>query len=224
MCAPLIDNQPVMVTSQLNIWLTKSMEQNHSWEASSYSASEIPLFKVCYRFQHRPPLVPILSQIILAHSLPAYFFNIHFNIILLYTSRSSKWSLPLKVSPQNPVCAIPPFPKNMLRAPSTSSSFDHPNSTWPGVKTTKLLSERNFLQGPVISLHLATGVFFSALFSNTLILCSLRWVIKFHAHIIPYPTAFPYGNGMVLHFYQQQESSTTKTVHKVINKGLKAYV
>ena len=42
--------------------------------------------------------------------------------------------------------------------------------------------------------------------------------------IIPYPTAFPYGNGMVLHFYQQQESSTTKTVHKVINKGLKAYV
>ena len=40
----------------------------------------------------------------------------------------------------------------------------------------------------------------------------------------PYPTAFPYGNGMVLHFYQQQESSTTKSVHKVINKGLKAYV
>ena len=42
--------------------------------------------------------------------------------------------------------------------------------------------------------------------------------------INPYPTAFPYGNGMVLHFYQQQESSTTKTVHKVINMGLKAYV
>ena len=40
----------------------------------------------------------------------------------------------------------------------------------------------------------------------------------------PYPTAFPYGNGMVLHFYQQQESITTKTVHKVINKGLKTYV
>jgi hypothetical protein len=39
----------------------------------------------------------------------------------------------------------------------------------------------------------------------------------------PYPTAFPCGNGMVLHFYQQQESSTTKTVHRVINKGLKTY-
>ena len=43
-------------------------------------------------------------------------------------------------------------------------------------------------------------------------------------HFIPYPTAFPYGNGVVLHFYQQQESSTTETIHKVINKGLKAYV
>ena len=48
---------------------------------------------------------------------------------------------------------------------------------------------------------------------------------EIHAkHINPYRTAFPYGNGMVLHFYQQQESSTTKTVHKVINKGLKTYV
>ena len=47
-----------------------------------------------------------------------------------------------------------------------------------------------------------------------------HWV----CYINPYPTAFPYGNGMVLHFYQQQESSTTKTVHKVINKGLKTYV
>ena len=50
-------------------------------------------------------------------------------------------------------------------------------------------------------------------------------ILKSNFHTInPYPTAFPYGNGMVLHFYQQQESSTTKTVHKVINKGLKTYV
>ena len=50
------------------------------------------------------------------------------------------------------------------------------------------------------------------------------WLELFALLINPYPTAFPYGNGMVPHFYQQQESSTTKTVHKVINKGLKAYV
>ena len=49
-------------------------------------------------------------------------------------------------------------------------------------------------------------------------LCRLQETIN------PYPTAFPYGNGMVLHFYQQQEGSTTKPIHKVINKGLKAYV
>ena len=49
--------------------------------------------------------------------------------------------------------------------------------------------------------------------------------VKHRPHQVnPYRTAFPYGNGMVLHFYQQQESSMTKTVHKVINKGLKAYV
>ena len=51
-----------------------------------------------------------------------------------------------------------------------------------------------------------------------------RWTFISVCFINPYPTAFPYGNGMVLHFYQQQESSTTKTVHKVINKGLKTYV
>ena len=58
------------------------------------------------------------------------------------------------------------------------------------------------------------GIYFHALLKISQCICMY----------IPYPTAFPYGNGMVLHFYQQQESSTTKTVHKVINKGLKAYV
>ena len=61
------------------------------------------------------------------------------------------------------------------------------------------------------------------------------FILYFHGNLLhvkntadgkinPYPTAFPYGNGMVLHFYQQQENSTTKTVHKVINKRLKTYV
>ena len=51
-----------------------------------------------------------------------------------------------------------------------------------------------------------------------------RQTLRVSPKFNPYPTAFLYGNGMVLHFYQQQESSTTKTVHKVINKGLKTYV
>ena len=66
-------------------------------------------------------------------------------------------------------------------------------------------------------------------FSNAIYICECFVYVWFccyhcHEHFNPYPTAFPYGNGMVLHFYQQQESSTTKTVHKVINKGLKIYV
>ena len=60
-------------------------------------------------------------------------------------------------------------------------------------------------------------------------ICIQTWIFQVNQvsqgqTLNPYPTAFPYGNGMVLHFYQQQESSTTKTVHKVINKGLKTYV
>ena len=54
--------------------------------------------------------------------------------------------------------------------------------------------------------------------------CLTTQSFESHFSLNPYPTAFPYGSGMVLHFYQQQESSMTKTVHKVINKGLKAYV
>ena len=60
---------------------------------------------------------------------------------------------------------------------------------------------------------------------QTIRVCNFKnTVIVEVKQVNPYPTAFPYGNGMVLHFYQQQESSTTKTVHKVINKGLKTYV
>ena len=62
--------------------------------------------------------------------------------------------------------------------------------------------------------------------SPPLVVETTRVITKTYTQSVinPYPTAFPYGNGMVLHFYQQQEISTTKTVHKVIIKGLKAYV
>ena len=74
-----------------------------------------------------------------------------------------------------------------------------------------------------------TGVDYIHLW-NVVISCKnylvLFTIISFNMAVVfnPYPTAFPYGNGMVLHFYQQQESSTTKTVNKVINKRLKTYV
>ena len=45
-----------------------------------------------YRLWNSPPIVPILSQIILARIFPNDFFSIHFNIILPSTPRSSKRS------------------------------------------------------------------------------------------------------------------------------------
>ena len=68
-----------------------------------------------------------------------------------------------------------------------------------------------------------TMQYFHLVTSLSIAECS-NFVARSRDSFNPYPTAFPYGNGMVLHFYQQQESSTTKTVHKVINKGLEAYV
>ena len=76
---------------------------------------------------------------------------------------------------------------------------------------------------PVIYTGLGLPSLSSALVTSAQIPDQTKFAYESDSNI-PYPTAFPYGNGMVLHFYQQQESSTTKTVHKVINKGLKAYV
>ena len=71
---------------------------------------------------------------------------------------------------------------------------------------------------PLTELNITTYVCNHRRSLKTKMLLCMYWLIN------PYPTAFPYGNGMVLHFYQQQESITTKTVHKVINKGFKTYV
>ena len=77
-----------------------------------------------------------------------------------------------------------------------------------------------------VTLIVSASVLWARVYGNET--CRMRpertHVRTFTKWINPYPTAFPYGNGMVLHFYKQQESSTTITVHKVINKGLKTYV
>ena len=83
------------------------------------------------------------------------------------------------------------------------------------------------LRGPVINTLPSYTSISNAVVGNTSYneYVSHRYNVSSHVIVVnPYPTAFPYGNSMVLHFYQQQESSTTKTVHKVINKGLKTYV
>jgi hypothetical protein len=63
------------------------MERSHSWESNSYSFSQViaPPFvepDIPYRVHVISYLVSILGQISQVHTLPNYFFKIHFNIIL----------------------------------------------------------------------------------------------------------------------------------------------
>jgi hypothetical protein len=88
----------------LRILLTKSNEQNPSWDVNSRSAYEEISYllwnpMVHYSF-HKSP-VPIMSQIYPAHTLLPYSFRTHFNSILSFTHRSSKWYLLFRFFDQN---------------------------------------------------------------------------------------------------------------------------
>lgn len=59
--------------------------------------------EVCYRVPRRPPLFPVLTQINSFHALPLDLFNIHFNIFLPTTLKSSKWSVSFRIIHQIPI-------------------------------------------------------------------------------------------------------------------------
>ena len=66
-----------------------------------------------------------------------YFSKVHFNIILPSAPGSPKWS-PLRFPYQNPVCAPPLFSTCYISYRSDSSSFDHANNIWWGVRSINL--------------------------------------------------------------------------------------
>ena len=88
---------------------TNPNQQSPSWEGKSSPVSqEIPYIlwyaKAHYHIHNSPPLVLIPSQSHLVHNIPSYFFRIHFNIILLFHPKSSKWPLSFRFPHQKPVC------------------------------------------------------------------------------------------------------------------------
>ena len=85
-------------------------------------------------FLTRPQLCSICwSRSYLAHNLPFRSFQIHSNIILLSTSRSSSWYLPLRFYRQNPA-RVPFVPPNLTIWLQTGRSFINRTQTTRKIK------------------------------------------------------------------------------------------
>jgi len=68
------------------------------------------------------------------HASPSDFVKVHLNIILSSIPRSSKWSLCVTYTNQNPVFTSPVLHTcHMFRSPH-SSWFDHLSNTWRGLQ------------------------------------------------------------------------------------------
>ena len=155
---------------------THSMEQNPSWEANRFSASqEIPLIlwnpKVHYRNHTCPPHVPVLNQLDPVHAPTSHLLNIHLNIILPSMPVSSKWSISLRFPHQNPVYASPL--SHMCYKPIHFILFDLIARIILGEDYGSLSSSLcSFLLSPVTSSFLGPNILLNTLFSNIFSLCS----------------------------------------------------
>jgi hypothetical protein len=163
------------------------MEKSPSWEANPFSASqEIPRIlwnsKFHYRIHNSPPPIPILKHTDPVSDLTSHFLNIHLNIIVPSTPRSSKWSLCLRFLHQIPVY--------ISTLPHTCYVPRPPHSSWFISRT--ILSEkyRSFSSSLCSFLHsLITSSLFGPIFSSvpysqkpkTFVPPSV-WATKFHTY------------------------------------------
>jgi hypothetical protein len=124
--------------------LTNSNELSLSREANSRSPNqEIPRPlrnpRVHYRRDRNPTLYPIVSHMNPVHNFISYFCRIHFNIILLSMTGSSKWSLSSGFSIK--ICMhFSSLILNCMTRPSHPPWSDSPNNIWRGLQIMKLPS------------------------------------------------------------------------------------
>jgi hypothetical protein len=123
--------------------LTYSMKQS-PWEANRFEASqEISCIlwnpNVHYRIHKRPPPVSIPSQLNTVNTTSLHFQKIHLNIIFSSTIGSTKWTLSLRPSHQNPVHTSFLTHMRYMPRPSHSFRFNHPHERRLGIQIMKFL-------------------------------------------------------------------------------------
>ena len=131
-------------TNLLTYLLNYSMEQSPSREANRFLASQ-EIFRILWnqevhcRIHKCPPYVPVLSQLDTVHAPTFHLLKIHFNIILPYMPGSSKWSLSLRFTHQNPVYTCPLLHTCYMTRPSHCSQFNHPKNIGWEIQIIKLI-------------------------------------------------------------------------------------